>query len=124
MSGIFGEGNPCYGSLGMGAPDTGRGDAFDQQAAHRGYGISPSAGAEIEIGTPRAQRIPPGAVIGGIEFGTPRAKPIVPGSYLPLGAVTKRSAAVSHRIQQLRLERMRATMRINAIDAELRRLGS
>ncbi len=95
---IFGN-DESYGSLGMGAPDTGRGNAFDRLALKRGYGLSPDLGeTQVEIGTPRARRIPPGAIVGGIEFGTAPAQPITSGGYFDmtplsgLGAVARKRA--------------------------------
>jgi hypothetical protein len=78
---IFGsEGDVGFGSLGMGAPDTGRGNAFDRQARRRGYGISPQLGqTPIDFDEPRGVPIPPGAFYGGVEFGTPPPQRIPPG---------------------------------------------
>jgi hypothetical protein len=141
---IFGnEGDSGFGSLGMGAPDTGRGDAFDQQARRRGYGISPSLGTEIDFDQPRGVPIPPGTVYGGIEFGTPRDPRIPPGAVidgiefgtprvhrLPArqgvfgGGVAGLGAAPDpRRIALLRKQYLLVSQRLAKIAHELRKLG-
>lgn len=85
--GIFGEQGGGFGSLGAGAPDTGRGDAFDKLAASRGYGPL----------TPPGQPIPPGG-FANVKLHGRRGVPIPSGGFVDvsalqgLGAVSRRRA--------------------------------
>jgi len=76
--GIFGEQGGGFGSLGDGAPDTGRGDAFDELAASRGYGPLTPGGTRVQMNQPRPRPIPPGG-FANVRLNNPRGVPIPPG---------------------------------------------